>query len=111
MWTAQLDLQEPEQLGFPWPSRRAPALHQKAGEGWELGSGKMRGVGWSCSLGIPWAFGLGGSLFPCPSLPCPLKNIRTQFIFWAGDSELLVSNRIHLNKVKKEVNRGSTPYF
>lgn len=59
-----------------------------------------KGKGWWS--GIPRGFGLGW--FPLFLVSCcPLKHIRAQFIFWARDFELSVSNRIHLNKVKKEV--------
>lgn len=42
--------------------------------------------------------------------PCPFKDILTQFIFWAGESELLVSNKINLNG-EKEMGQGKHSLF
>lgn len=69
-------------------------------------TGEGEGLVFRDSLG----FGLGW--FPLFLVcPCPLKHIQTQFIFWARDSELSVSNRIHLNKVKKEMTGETLPIF
>lgn len=72
------------------PGGRAAALHQRAIKGW----GRL----WFS--GIPLGFGLGRDGPSFLVYPCLLKDILTQFIFWARDSELLVSNRINLNKGK-----------
>lgn len=87
---------------LPCSGERAAALHQRAikGEG-----SRKREKGGADSQGFLWALALGGSLFSFLVYPCPFEDILAQFIFWARESELLVSNNINLNK-EKEMGQG-----